>query len=535
MDSFVFLVDQTPGTKGLQFLDYLIIALSLLVSLYIGFYFAKGQKSTIKFFAAEGKIPSWAIGISILATLISSVTFLAYPGEGFSSNWIRLVQGLMVPIVLLFFIWFIVPLYRNIIGISAYEYFEKRFGYLARVYGALGFMMAHFSKMGTVFYLLGLAIASLLGMNTLTVIWILGGIIILLTLLGGIEAVIWLDVVQGLLLIGGGLITLAIILIVPEGGLSAIWKVAAESGRTGFGPFNWDFVNLTFWVMAINGIFYAIQKYGTDQTIVQRYLTARSNKDAIRASLIGVLLSVPVWTLFMFIGTGLFSYYEITAAALPEHIRPDAVFPVFIMNELPAGITGLIISALIAAAISSLDSDLNCLSAVLTEDFYGRLKKNVTDKQKLFFGRVMILVSGVLALLVATLYIRIGGEGALGIVFSLYAIFSGGIAGLFLLGLFSRRANKQGLYIGMLVCILFTAYAVLTSTSLGPDDKVILDLGEWNFKHHNYMLGVYSHLVLFGVGLLASFFFRKPDINENLTYYGWTRKKQKLSQLIREE
>ena len=282
--------------------------------------------------------------------------------------------------------------------------------------------------------------------------------------------------------------------------------------------------------MAINGIFYAIQKYGTDQTVVQRYLIAKSNRDGIKASLIGVLLSVPVWALFMFIGTALFAFYKLSPhAILPDDIRPDAVFPIFIMQELPVGVTGLIISALAAAAISSLDSDLNCLSAVLTEDFYGKIKKQANDKQKLFFGKVMVIATGIMALMVATIYVYLGGEGVLGIVFGLYAIFSGGIAGMFLLGLFSRRTNKKGLYIGIAASVLFTGYAVLTSTKIG--DNLILDLGGWNFTHHKYMLGVYSHFILFGIGYLASLFFKKPDINENLTYYGWTRMKRKSKNL----
>jgi len=523
----------TPVVNNLHFVDYAIIVISLVVSLFIGVYFARGQKSTAKYFAAEGKIPAWAIGMSILATLVSSVTFLAYPGEGFSSNWIRLVQGLMVPFVLLIFIWGIVPLYRKVIGLSAYEYFEKRFGYFARIYASLGFVFAHFSKMGTVFYLLGLAIAKLLGVDTITLIWILGTIIVFLTLLGGIEAVIWLDVIQGFLLIVGGIIAFLILIFAPEGGPAEVWKVASAHGRVGFGPFDWDFVNLTFWVMAINGIFYAIQKYGTDQTIVQRYLTARSNKDAIKASLIGVLLSVPVWALFMFIGTALFAYYKLGAGpALPADIRPDAVFPLFIMQGLPVGVSGLIISALIAAAISSLDSDLNCLSAVLTEDFYGKINKSATDKQKLIFGKGMVVLSGLLAMIVATLYVKVGGKSALSIVFSLYAIFSGGIAGMLLLGLFSRKANKKGLYIGIAACVLFTGYAVLTSSEV--NGKLLLDMGALNFKQHKYMLGVYSHFILFGVGLLASYFFTKVEVPEELTYFGWSRsKRQHMKEHIR--
>jgi len=517
---------------SLHIVDYLIIVLSLVVSIGIGVRFAKGQKTTSKYFAAEGKIPAWAIGLSILATLVSSITFLAYPGEGFTTNWIRLVQGLMVPVVLIFMIFTIVPLYRKVIGLSAYEYFEKRFGYIARLYSSLGFILAHFSKMGTVFYLLALALSSMMGIDTLTFVWILGAIIIILTLLGGIEAVIWLDVIQGILLIGGGLIAMGVILFTAEGGPGAIWQTASEAGRIGFGPFDWDFVNLTFWVMAINGVFYAIQKYGTDQTIVQRYLTARSDRDAIKASLIGVLLTVPVWGLFMFIGTGLFSYYELAATPLPEGIDSDAVFPFFILTELPVGITGLILSALTAAAISSLDSDINCLSAVAVQDFYARFKRDATDHQKLVFGKWMVVASGLGALIVATIYVMMEGKGVLGIVFTLYAIFSGGIAGMFLLGLFSKRANKKGLNIGILACILFTGWAVLTSSKIGSgeEERLILDLGSMNFTQHKYMLGVYSHFVLFGVGLFASYFFKAPPPETNLTWFGWRKIKKQAAQ-----
>jgi SSS family solute:Na+ symporter len=343
--------------------------------------------------------------------------------------------------------------------------------------------------------------------------------------------VIWLDVVQGILLIGGGIMALCIILFTADGGPAAVWQTAMDAGRVGFGPFDWDFVNLTFWVMAINGVFYAIQKYGTDQTIVQRYLTAKSDRDAVKASLIGVLLTVPVWALFMFIGTGLFSYYELSSNPLPEGIMPDAVFPHFILSELPVGVTGLIISALTAAAISSLDSDINCLSAVAVQDYYGRFKKNVTERQKLVFGKWMVVASGLGALIVATIYVLMEGKGVLGIIFTLYAIFSGGIAGMFLLGLFSKRANKQGLYVGIAACVLFTAWAVLTSSKVGSGDeeRLILDLGSMNYTHHKYMLGVYSHFVLFGVGLLVSYFFKAPPPEQNLTWAGWRKLKKEAN------
>jgi SSS family solute:Na+ symporter len=505
--------------------------MSLIVPLVISLKFAKKQNTLKNYFIASGSIPAWAIGMSILATLISSVTFLAYPGEGFRSNWILLVQGLMVPITLVFFIGFVVPLYRNIIKLSAYEYFEHRFGFFARLYSSIGFFLAHFSKMGSVFFLLAVAFSKMTGFDTTQTIWIIGFIVIFITLIGGIESIIWLDVFQGFLLIAGGIIALAIIIFSTPGGISAIWHVAEVNNRIGFGPFNFSFVKLTFWVMVLNGIFYAIQKYGTDQTIVQRYLTAKSNKDAIKASLIGVGLTVPVWALFMFIGTALFSYYQIHTGVLPEGINAEGVFPFFIMTKMPVGVIGLILSALLAAAISTLDADLNCLSAICVEDYFKRAKPNSTEKQKMFVSRLIIILAGIASVFIALKYNKIGGEGVLGIVFTLYSIFSGGIAGMFLLGIFSSRANKQGLYIGIAAGILFTAWALLTSTKFEIDGtkQLLVDLGSYNYTHHKYMLGVYSHAVVFIVGFIASFFFRTPQEIEHLTWMGWKRN-QKLAE-----
>jgi solute:Na+ symporter, SSS family len=513
---------------SLHTIDYVIILVSLLVPIMISIWFARKQHSTENYYKAGGSIPAWAVGISILATLISSITFLAYPGEGFSSNWILLVQGLMVPITLIFFIGFVVPLYRKVIRLSAYEYFEKRFGFGARIYSSLAFFLAHFSKMGTVFFLIALAFSEMTGFGTVEMIWILGIIIIFITLIGGIEAVIWMDVIQGITLIAGGLITLAILIVSTDGGLPAIWSVAESHGRTGFGPYDLSLVNLTLLVMILNGVFYAIQKYGTDQTIVQRYLTARSDKDAVKASLIGVLMSVPVWALFMFIGTALFAYYQLNGGGLPEDIRPDAVFPYFIMTKLPAGVIGLVLAALLAAAISSLDSDLNCLSAIFTEDYYLRFRPKSSDKQRVFVGKLVVLLAGLASIIIALYYVKHGGSGVLGIVFTLYSIFSGGIAGLFLLGIFTKRANKNGAYVGILASILFTGYAVITSTKLpiGSEPRLLIDMGIFNYTHHKMMLGVYSHVVLIVVGYLSSLLFKKPENIDSLTYSDWKDKKR---------
>lgn len=510
----------------LSIFDYGIIIAVLLITLYFGLRYAKNQKSTEAYFSAKGRVPSWAIGMSLLATLISSVTFLGYPAEGYSNNWILLVQGLMVPIVLLGAVWFIVPLYRKVIGLSTYEYFEKRFGNFARYYSSIAFVLRQFSGMGTVLYLLAVALSSMTDINTYWIILVVGTIIVVVNLLGGIEAVIWLDVFQGFMLFASGILCLLVLIFSVHGGLPEIWKVASENGRTGFGPYDLDFTRLTFVVMAINGMFYAIQKYGTDQTVIQRYLTARSDKSAIKASLMGILLTVPVWSLFMFIGTALFVYY--TQQPLPDDVGPNSVFPYFIMTQLPVGVVGFILAAMISAAICSLSADLNSLAAVGIEDYYKKLRPEKVDNEYLRASRWMVAIAGLISMAIGLIYVELGSESILGIIFTLYAIFSGGIVGIFLLGIFTERANRQGINIAIIVCILFTAYAFLTSTEIEFRGKtfLLLDFGKYNFTHHKMMLGVYSHLVVIIVGYLASLFFPKPELDTNLYYKGWKRNRR---------
>jgi SSS family solute:Na+ symporter len=501
----------------LHIIDYLIILVVLGVTLFLGFRFSKKQRTTENFFLSKGNFPSWALGLSLLSTLISSVTFLGYPAQGFASNWLLLVQGLMVPVVLLGTIWFIVPLYRKVIGLSTYEYFEKRFGLFARYYSSSSFILRQFAGMGTVLFLIAVAIGKIAGVNEFLVLVIVGLVLIVVNLKGGIQAVIWLDVFQGFMLFASGIICLGLLLFSINGGLPEFWRIASENNRTGFGPYSTDLTQLTLTVMIINGAFYAIQKYGTDQTVVQRYLTAKTHQSAIRASLLGISLTVPVWTLFMLIGTALFVFYK--QQPLPEGITAEAVFPYFMMTQLPTGVVGFIVAALISAAICSLSADLNSMAAVGVEDYYRNLRPGRPDKNYLRAGKWMVVVSGLISMGIAALYLVTGNEGVLGVVFTLYAIFSGGIVGIFLLGFFSARANRQGVNIGIIACILFTAYALLTSTPVGiHEKKLLLDLGEYNFAHDKLMLGVYSHLVVMGVGYVASLFFPKPELDKNLIY-----------------
>jgi len=507
-------------------IDYTIILVVLGVTLYLGFRFANNQTTTSNYFLSKGNFPAWALGLSLLSTLISSITFLGYPAQGFVSNWVLLIQGFMVPIVLLGTIWFIVPLYRKVIGLSTYEYFEKRFGGFARYYSSFSFVLRQFAGMGTVLFLIAVAINKMTNISPYIILFIIGGLLVIVNLKGGMQAVIWLDVFQGFMLFASGVICLAVLLFSIKGGVPEAIKVATENDRAGFGPYNFNFTQLTLFVMIINGAFYAIQKYGTDQTVVQRYLTAKTDKAAIKASFIGILLTVPIWTIFMFIGTALFVFYK--QQGLPEGMTSEGVFPYFIMTQLPTGVIGFIIAALISAAICSLSADLNSLAAVGVEDYYKKLKPNKPDKNYLFAGKTLVVVSGLITIGIGAIYLNTGNEGILGVVFTLYAIFSGGIVGIFLLGLFSARANRQGVNIGIIACILYTSYALLTSTPVGlKNPKLLLDLGRFNFSQNKLMLGVYSHIIVMVVGYAASLFFPKPVLPDNLLYSSWKANRHK--------
>jgi SSS family solute:Na+ symporter len=511
----------------LHFIDYAIILFVLAITLWLGFKFANKQNSTQAFFLAKGNFPSWALGLSLLSTLISSNTFLGYPEQGYQSNWIYLLQGYMVPIVLLGTIWFIVPLFRKVIGLSTYEYFEKRFGKFARYYSSSSFIIRQFAGMGSVLTLVALAIYQLTNINPVFILLAVGFVLIILNLKGGMQAVIWLDVFQGFMLFISGFICLGILLFSIKGGVPEALKIAGENNRSGFGPYDFKLDRISFWVLIINGAFYAIQKYATDQTVVQRYLTAKSDKSAIKASLMGIFLTVPIWTIFMFIGTALFVYYK--QNPLPEGITAKTVFPYFMMTKLPTGVIGFIVAALISAAICSLSADINSNAAVGMEDYYKKFWPGKSDKQNLYASKVMVFLSCFFAIGMGYFYLKFSNGGIIDLIFTVYAIFSGGIVGIFILGVFSARANRQGVNIGIIACVLFTAYAFFTSTEIGLEGnkKLLLNFGKYNFTHHKLMLGVYSHLIVIGVGYVASLFFPKPVLDTNLLYSGWLQNKRK--------
>lgn len=502
---------------GARLLDLCVILAYLVFMVWLGLRFSRKQKSTEDFFVAKRSVPSWAMGLSLLATLISSVTFIAYPGSAYAKDWSNLVPGFLVIGVLLLAGSIVIPFYRHVVGMSAYEYFEKRFGRPARVYASLAFTLAHFSKMAFVFYLMALTINSITGWNLDLVVCAVCAVMVLYTMRGGIEAVIWTDVVQAFITWLGVIVCLGFLLFLPPGGPSAVFDLASSHGKFSLGRFELDYTSATIPVLLVYGFFWYLQRYTADQTVVQRYLVAKSDGGALRGVALGAVLCVPVWTLFMLIGTCTWAFYQLTGEQLPGYVvKADQVFPHFIATHLPAGFAGLFMASLMGASMTMLASDLNSLATVGVEDFYRHLRPQATDRQRLRMARILIAVVGALSAACAVILAHAKGN-ALSMWFAVSAVVSGGLAGLFLLAFLCRRANPQGAFIGIAASLLCTLWAVLTNRKL-------VDLGPLSYRGDDLTIGALGHMVLWGAGYLGSLLFRSGTADSqrrDMTIWAW--------------
>ncbi|QHN03007.1 sodium/solute symporter [Granulicella sp. WH15] len=483
----------------MHLLDEIVIGLYMAVLVGIGMRVSRRQRTTDQYFLAERSIPGWAIGMSLLATIITSVTFIAYPGAAYAGNWSLLVPGIMFVLVIAGIGVVVVPFFRQVVAMSVYEYFGKRFGSGVRMYSSFAFAMGHFSKMGFVFYLLALSVGGITGWSLTKVIIVLGIITIFYTLIGGLEAVIWTDVIQGFVLWSGVAVSIGLLLFSPRVHTGEVLHLIAANHKTSLGSMSFDLHTQTFWTMAIYGLFFYLQKYTADQTVVQRYLAATTDRAALRGIGMGAMLCLPVWTAFMFIGSLLWAFYRITGEHLPKSItKPDQIFPHFMVTQMPPGVAGLFMAALFGAAMSMLASDLNCLAVIVVEDFYGYLLPGRTDRQRLRVGKVAVAVSGLLAIAVALRLSNSQGS-ALALYYLITAVVAGGLAGLFLLAFLVRKAGRAAGLIGIVVNLVFTTWATLTM-----NHGHTWNLHQYNYPWHEFTIGAIGNILLFVVGYLAS-------------------------------
>jgi len=472
-------------------LDSIVLVAYFLGTMGIGvyFYYQNKSRSMEGFTVASRSLPGWVCGLSIFATFLSSISFLALPGKSFSSDWNPFVFSLTLPISAWVAVKWFIPYYRQSDEISAYAHLETRFGVWARIYASFFYLLMQLARMGIVMFLMGLPLTVLLGWDTTYIILVTGISVTIYSMLGGIVAVIWTDALQAIVLMVGAVGCIILMFLnMPEGPAQVI-EIANAENKFSLGDFGSSLTESTFWVVLIYGFFINLTNFGIDQNFVQRYIAASSDREATKSLWFGALLYVPVAAVFFFIGTLLFVFYEshpedlveirgivaakqlkesgveistegyeellaTTAAELKQSQLGDNVFPHFIGKHLPAGMTGLLIAAIFAAAMSTISTGLNSSATLLMNDYYKRFFfPEASERQLMLVLYASTLVLGALATIVALALIGEDGN-LLDVWWKLASILSGGMLGLFLLGMISRVKNPAaitGVVIGTLV------------------------------------------------------------------------------------
>jgi SSS family solute:Na+ symporter len=503
--------------NALPFIDISIIALYLLGMVGVGVYFSRKNTSTDQFTKASGHIPGWALGISLYATFLSSNTFLGVPGKSFGSNWNSLVFSLSMPLAAWIAAKYFVPFYRNSGEISAYTHLENRFGPWARTYAMLCFVLTQLARMGSIFFGIALTLEALTGIDMRTIMAVSGVCIIIYTMLGGMEAVIWTEVAQGIIKTIGALVVLGIVIMEMENGFSDIISIGTADDKFSMGSFSLtDFSTSTFWVVFLYGFFINLNNFGIDQNYVQRYHTAKNSKEAARSIWLCVYWYLPVSLMFFFIGTALYAYFQqhpeliqavkeqvaidkgIAVAALTPADYGDKVLPHFMVTKVPHGLLGLIIAAILSAAMSTISSGMNSSATVFLKDIYQRfIDKDITPRKELVVLYVSTATMGVLA--IVTGIIMIGVKSILDLWWQLAGIFAGGMLGLFLLGMISRSAGNAVAKLATIIGILVIVW--MTFSGFLPDQYA----GLRNTLHMNMVI-VVGTLSIFLSGILISRF-----------------------------
>ncbi|MFP4144803.1 MAG: sodium:solute symporter [Phycisphaeraceae bacterium] len=430
-------------------LDVAVLSLYLLLILALGVWFARRGRGTRDYFRGGARMPWWAAGASLLATWLSSLTYMGIPAKVYHTNWAYLVGALapvlIVPLVTRCYL----PFFRKLDVTSAYEYLEKRFSRSVRLLGAAMFAGFHLTRSAVLLLMPALALHALVDLPVTAGVLLLGLFCAAYTLLGGIEAVIWTDVLQVIVLTGGAVAALLVVLLGLEGGAAQVVEVGSAQGKFALANPGWSPFEASAWVILVGYSIGMLGPYTADQTLVQRYLTTSDQRGAARAIWLGVAGYIPVALVFYFLGTAMWVYYQANPGLLPADIAPDAVVPHFLTHQLPAGLSGLAIAGIVAAAMSTLDSSFNSIATSVVTDWLPAREGSENDAGRMRLARGVTLIAGLLTTLGALLAVWLAVHtGSLLDVFLMLLGITGPMAGLFALGIFTRRTNAAGAWAG---------------------------------------------------------------------------------------
>jgi SSS family transporter len=488
--AMIWEVASVPATSSFGTLNWLTLILYLGGLIVIGYMCARGTKSVDDFYLGGRSIPWWAAGMSIFGTTLSAITYLALPARVFGTNWSVIILNAGIILVAPIIVYTYIPRLRKLNAITAYQFLEDRFDLGLRLFGSASFVIFQLFRMGIVVFLPALALSAVTGFDLTLCILLMGLIATVYTAFGGIKAVIWTDVIQVVVLIGGALLALAIITFNLDGGFSTLVTLGSEAGKFTMPALDWSWSEDALLVLVLGGIFSnALVPYTSDQAVVQRYLTTSSEKEAQKAVWTNAVLAIPATLIFSVMGIALFVFYKTNPDLLGPLQKNDQILPWFVAHQMPAGLAGLVIAGVFAAAMSSLDSSMHSICTAVSNDFVKRFRNNWSDADQLKFARVLVAGLGVLGTSAALIMSKIDTGHIFDLLIGLMGLIGGPLAGLFLLGIFVPLAGRQHAWIGLgcsLVAILYCKY--------------FTDL-------HSLLYGFVAIVVCVGVGFLSSLLF----------------------------
>ena len=494
-------------TAHFGWLNWTVLILYLLGMVYLGYYFMKrASNSGDDFFKGGGRIPWWAAGISIFATMLSAITYMSIPAKAYATDWTYYPMQICILVVSFPVIRYYLPFFRRLNVTTAYEYLERRFNSITRLMASILFIVFMVARTALVLFLPSLAMTAVTGIDIYICIALMALITILYCTMGGVEAVVWGDVIQGIILVGGAILA-AVYLIVNTGenGASDFWQIATDHDKFRLFLFDaenpFDFVNATWWVVILGGLANNLISYTSDQTVIQRYLTTSDEKSAARGILTNGLMSVVVTIAFFTIGTGLYTFFKTHPAELDITMaKGDAIFPFFMMSQLPAGLAGLLIAAVFAATMSTIASNINSISTAFTVDLWGKMKKQAMKGGEVKVARIAGICAGMIGMAIAWLMATVDIQSLLDYFNTILGLLSGAIGGLFMMGIFFPRIGSRAAMIGFLCGTATVLYMNF-------------------FTQANFLLfGFVSMLVSVLVALLLSIFMPQTEEQKGLTW-----------------
>jgi solute:Na+ symporter, SSS family len=450
------------GKRPLKWLDWSIVIVYLAGMLTVGVYFYMRAKkgSTDDFFVGSRTIPFWAAGVSLYATNTSSISYVAIPAKAFETDWQYMMNKIVTVLGLMFVAVWIVPLFRKLNLVTVFNYLEMRFNASIRMFASALCMLMHVGgRMSIVLFLPALAIATITGTDVVWSILIMGICTIIYTTMGGMRAVVWTDFAQLIVLMGGAVF--AIGYAIWSLGGAQVYEVTTAYDKTKLFNFSFDLTEPTVWGFLFLILLDVVLTFPKDQVLMQRTLSTSSAKNAGRSIWIFAAILLPGGIIFYGIGTVLFAYYKEHPERLDPLLPIDATFPLFIAAELPTGLTGLIVAGIFAAAMGTVSSTINSVATLLSVDFYERLAKNVTQRKSVRFAEIMSVLVGMIGIGLALLLSTLNIHSLLDLTIELAGLLGGGFAGAYTLGMFTRRANSQGVAIGIATAIIVTLVAWL--------------------------------------------------------------------------